>query len=213
MTEITNSEKIKVFSEETYWEQLDSLFKAYKLQEKTEKIKRKLKQLEKGLKKNTSNQNIQRLKALQVLVKEIVQKKGQIYSQILDFFNIFKIREQVNNLRGYISELNKAFKRKKIDVNTYRITYNHYYKQLNLHLKNYSRLILLAKEYILILKNEEIELNADYNFNKVKKLGKKSRSDNTDFMNMKKVIKQKIKFLNTEIINNSKENLEIKSNF
>ena len=105
MTEITNLENHEIPSEEKYWEQLDLLFEAYKLQEQQEKLKKKLKELQKELKKNFPNQNIQRLKVLQILVKELAQKKEQVYSEILDSFNIFKMREQDNNLRGYLANL------------------------------------------------------------------------------------------------------------
>ena len=203
MTEITNLENHEIPSEEKYWEQLDLLFEAYKLQEQQEKLKKKLKELQKELKKNFPNQNIQRLKVLQILVKELAQKKEQVYSEILDSFNIFKMREQDNNLRGYLANLKKAFKKKKVDINTYRITNDHYKKQLNIHLKNFNKLKLLAKEYILLLKNEEIELNSEYNYKKGRKLNKKPKNIVTDYKNRKNVIKQKINFLNAEIIDNS----------
>ena len=200
MTEITNLEKGEILPENEYWKQLDLLFEAYKLQEQQEKLKKMLNDLQKELKKNFPSQNIQKFKALQILVKELAQKKEQVYSEILETFNIFKMKEQINNLRGYMAELNKAFKKKKIDVNTYRITYDHYNKQLNFYLKNLDRLKLLAKEYILRLKNEEIELNAEFNFKKGKKLIKKSGYNTANYKNIKNVINQKINFLNTKII-------------
>ena len=200
MTETTNLEKEDILPENEYWQQLDLLFEVYKLQVHQERLRKKLKELLKDIKKNFPNQNIQKFRALQILVKELTQKKEQTYLEILDSFNIFKMREQVNNLRGYLAELNKAFKKKKIDVNTYRITNDHYKKQLNIRLKNLDRLKLLAKEYILLLKNEEIELNADYNFKNTRKLDKKLGSKSTDYKNKKNVIKQKIDFLNTAIV-------------
>jgi len=203
MTEITNLEKEEILPENEYWKQLDLLFEAYKLQVQQERLKKKLKGLQKELKKNLPNQNIQKFKALQILARELAQKKEQIYSGILDSFNIFKMREQVNNLRGYLAELNKAFKKKKIDVNTYRITNDHYNKQLNIHLKNLERLKLITKEYILTLKNEEIELYSEYNYKKGRKLNNRPESVSKDYKNRKNVIKQKICFLNAKIINNS----------
>ena len=206
MTEITNLENQEILSEKEYWKQLDLLFEAYKLQEPQEKLKKRLTELRKGLKKNFSNQNIQQFKALQILVKELAQKKEQIYSEILDSFNIFKMREQVSNLRGYLTELKKAFKKKKIDVNTYRITNDHYKKELNIHLKNLDRLNLLAKEYILVLKNEEIEVKSKYYYtnsrkSKIQLLGKRSRNNNLDYKNKKIEIKKKIDFLTDRITN------------
>ena len=203
MTETTNVEKEGILPENEYWKQLILLFEAYKLQDQQERLKKKLKELQKDIKKNFSNQNIQRLNALKILVNELIQKKDQITTKILDSFNIYKIREQVNNLRGYLAELNKAFKKKKIDVNTYRITNDYYNKQFNIHLKNLERLKLIAKEYILTLKNEEIELYSEYNYNKGRKLNNKPKSVSKDFKNRKNVIKQKICFLKVEIINNS----------
>jgi len=201
MTESTNLEKEEILPENKYWKQLDLLFEAYKLQVQQEKLKKKLKELQKNIKKNFPNQNVHRLNALKILVNELIQKKEQTTSKILDSFNIYKIREEVYNLRGYLAELNKAFKKKKIDVNTYRITNDHYNKQLNIHLKNLDRLKLLAKEYILLLKNEEIELDLEYNYKKVRKLNKKPKIVSMDYKNRKKVILKKISFLNTNIIN------------
>ena len=196
MTEITNLEKEEILPENEYWKQLDFLFEAYRLQLQEERLKKKLKELQKNIK----NQNIQRFNALKILVNELIQKKQQISSKILDSFNIYKIREQVSNLRGYLVELDKSFKKKKIDVNTYQITEEHYNKQLNIHFKNLDRLKLLAKEYILLLKNEEIELDAEYNYKKSRKLNKKPKIISTDYKNRKNVIKQKISFLKAEII-------------
>ena len=70
-------------------------------------------------------------------------------------------------------------------------------------MKNFNKLKLLAKEYILLLKNEEIELNSEYNYKKGRKLNKKPKNIVTDYKNRKNVIKQKINFLNAEIIDNS----------
>ena len=209
MTEITNSGKSDILPEEKYWEQLDLLFEAYKVKGQQEKLKKKLKKLQKEIKKNLKEQNIHKFKALQVVIKEISQKKKFIFSKILDSFNLFKISDEVNNLRGYISELNKALKKKKINVNTYRITLDHYNKQLNFHQKNLDKLKMIAKEYILLLKNEEFELDAEYNFNalrksKMKLLIKKSEKKNIDYIISKNEIKQKIEFLNSKIINDFK---------
>ena len=200
MTEITNLEKEEILPENEYWKQLDLLFEAYNLQVQQERLKKKLKELQKVIKKNFSDQNIQQLNALKILVNELIQKKDQITSKILDSFNIYKIRQEVSNLRGYTAELNKAFKRKKIDVNTYRITNDYYNKQLKIHIKNLDRLNLVAKEYILILRNEEIELNSEYNYKNGRKLKKNQKNVSKDYKNRKNVIKQKINFLNAEII-------------
>ncbi|MGB5912293.1 MAG: hypothetical protein WBH31_13950 [Promethearchaeia archaeon] len=199
MTEITNSRKSDILPEEKYWEQLDLLFEAYKVKAQQEKLKKKLKKLQKELKKNLEEQNIHKFKALQVVIKETSQKKKLIFSQILDSFNVFKISDEVNNLRGYISELNKALKKRKINVNTYRITFDHYNTQLNFHQKNLDKLNVIAKEYILLLKNKELELDAEYNFDTLKKskmkiLKKRQQNNHVEYNNRKNEIKQKINF-------------------
>jgi len=202
VTEITNSGKSDILPEEKYWEQLNLLFEAYKIKGQQEKLKKKLNKLQKEIKKNLEKQNIQKFKALEVVVKTTIQKKGCIFSQILESFNIFKIKEKIKNLREYISELNRAFKNKRINVNAYRITLDHYNTQLNFQQKNLEKLKLIAKEYILLLKNEELELDAVYSFNNLRKsktklLSKKSKNNS----NCRKEIKQKIIFLKTVIIN------------
>ena len=103
-------------------------------------------------------------------------------------------------------ELNKALKRKEIDVNSYRTTHFHYKKRLDIFMKNIKKLLILAKEYYITLENKYFELEAEKKFMNAKALRKKRNEE--EFEELKKginwkqqIIKEKLFFLKKQLIN------------
>ena len=152
------------FPEEEGFRQLDLLYKIYKLDNQREILINKLHKLQKIIKKN-SNENLSiKLKALKAVSNEILQKKKIIISQLEDSYNFFELSNQIKKLKQCILQLNKAIKRKEIDANTHRITRDYYKNQLKIQFNNLNKVRMVAKEYLIILKNQELQLKAEERF-------------------------------------------------
>ncbi len=164
MLKIDNFDRIEHFSEEEGFRQLDLLYKIYKLDNQREILIKRLHKLQKTIKNNPNENFSIKLKALKTVSDEIVQNKKIILSKIKDSYNFFELSNQINKLKQYVLELNKAIKRKEIDANTHRITKDYYQNQLKLQFDNLVKLKRIAKEYIIILKNQELQSRAEERF-------------------------------------------------
>jgi len=163
----------EILSDEEYFNQLDLLFELYNLKKQQNEIKIKLKELKKRVKRSTEEEASTQFKALQFMSDEIKQKLTKVNSQIREPYNFFEINSQIQNINNYISELNKSFKRKEIDINTRLITFNYYKSQLDGYEKSLRRIRIVAEEYFFYLRNQKIELMANDSLMKKKMSRKK----------------------------------------
>jgi len=162
----------ELLSDEEYFNQLDLLFDQYNLKKQQNKIKIKLKELKKYIKRSTEEEASTKFKALKFMSDEINQNLKKVNSQIMEPYNFFEIDSQIQNINNYISKLTKSLKRKEIDINTRLITFNYYKSQLDGYEKSLSRIRIVAEEYFFYLRNQEIELMANESLMK-KKMSKK----------------------------------------
>ena len=164
MLKTGNFDRIEHFSEEEGFRQLNLLYKIYKLDNQREILIKRLHKLQKTIKNNPNENFSIKLKALKTVSDEIVQSKKIILSQIKDSYNFFELSNQIKTLKQYVFQINKALKKKEIDANTHRITRDYYENQLKLQFDNLIKLKRIAKEYIIILKNQELQLRAEERF-------------------------------------------------
>jgi len=164
MLETNNFDQSEHFPEEEGFRQLDLLYKIYKLDNQREIVIKKLNKLQKTIKNNLDENLSIKFKALKKVSDKIIQKKKSIFSQIKDSYNFFELSDQIKKLKQYIIQVNKALKKKEIDANTHRITRDYYENQLRLQFNNLNKLKRIAKEYIIILKNQELQLRAEERF-------------------------------------------------
>jgi len=163
----------EILSDEEYFNQLDLLFELYSLKKQQNEIKIKLKELKKRVKRSTEEEISTQFRALQFMSNEIKQKLKKVNSQIKEPYHFFEINSQIHNIRNYISELKKSFKRKEIDINTRLITFNYYKSQLDGYEKSLRRIKIVAEEYFFYLRNQKIELMANDSVMKKKMSRKK----------------------------------------
>ena len=192
--------------EEEGFKQLDLLFKAYKLDNQREIIINKLHKLQKTIKTNPHENLSIKLKALKTVSDEIVQKKNIVLSQIKDSYNFFELSNQIKKLKQYVSHLNKAIKRKEIDANTHRITRDYYKDQLKLQFDNLNKLKKFSKEYVIILKNQELQLRAEERFmnsNISEKIPHICNNKNVNNILKQKDLKEVLDFLTKHILDYS----------
>ena len=149
------------------------MFELYSLKKQQNEIKTKLKELKKKVKRSTEQEASTQFKALKFMSDEIKQKLKKVKSQIMEPYNLFEINSQIQNINYYISELNKSFKRKEIDINTRLITFNYYKTQLKGYEKSLRRIRVVAEEYFYHLRNQKIELMANDSLMKKKMSRKK----------------------------------------
>jgi len=164
MLKTSNFDQTNQFLEEEGFKQLVLLYKIYKLDNQREILIKKLHKLQKTIKNNTDENLSIKLQAVKKFSDDINQKKKSIFSQIKDSYNFFELSNQIKKLKQYVLQLNKAIKRKEIDANTHRITKNYYENQLKLQFDNLNKLKRITKEYIIILKNQELQLRAEERF-------------------------------------------------
>ena len=164
MLKTSNFDQTNQFLEEEGFRQLVLLYKIYKLDNQREILIKKLHKLQKTIKNNPDENLSIKLEALKTVSDEIVQNKNIILSQIRDSYNFFELSNQIKKLKQYVLQLNKAIKRKEIDANTHQITKNYYENQLKLQFDNLNKLKRITKEYIIILKNQELQLRAEERF-------------------------------------------------
>ncbi|MFX1320390.1 MAG: hypothetical protein ACFFAQ_01985 [Promethearchaeota archaeon] len=164
MIKASNFDQNNQLPEEEGFRQLDLLYKIYKLDNQREILLKKLHKLQKTIKKNPNEDLSIKLKALKKISNEIVQNKKIILSQVKDSHNFFELSNQIKKLKQYILHLDKAIKRKEIDANTHRITKNYYEEQLKLQFNNLNKVKRIVKEYIIILKNQELQLRSEERF-------------------------------------------------
>ncbi len=163
----------EILSDEEYFNQLDLLFELYKLKKQQNEIKIKLKELKKRVKRSTEEEASTQFKALKFMSNEVKLKLKKVNPQIREPYNFFEINSQIQNIKNYISELNKSFKRKEIDINTRLITFNYYKSQLEGYEKSLRRIRIVAEEYFFYLRNQKIELMANDSIMKKKMSRKK----------------------------------------
>jgi len=194
------------FSEEEGFRQLDLLYKIHKLDNQREILIKKLYKLQKTI-KNNPNENLSiKLKSIKTVSDEIVQEKKILLSQIKDSYNFFKLSDEVKKLKQYVLKLNKAIKRKEIDANTHRVTKGYYENQLKFQFDNLNKIRMIAQEYIIILKNQELQLRADERFtnsNLPKKRSHIFNSKNVKSSTLSKpnALKEILDFLTKHILN------------
>jgi len=165
MLKIDNFDRNEQFSEEEEgFRQLNLLYKIYKLDNQREMLIKKLHKLQKTIKHNPYENFSIKLKALKTISDEIVQNKKTVLSQIKDSYNFFEFSDKIKKLKEFVLHLNKAIKRREIDSNTHRITRDYYEDQLKLLFNNLNKVKRIAKEYIIILKNQELQLRAEERF-------------------------------------------------
>ena len=163
----------EILSDEEYFNQLDLLFELYNLIKQQNEIKIKLKELKKRVKRRKEEEVSTQFKALQFMSNEIKQKLTKVNSQIREPYHFFEINSQIQNINNYISELDKSFKRKEIDINIRLITFNYYKNQLKGYEKSIRRIRIVAEEYFFYLRNQKIELMANDSLMKKKMSRKK----------------------------------------
>jgi len=128
MTEIEYIEKFNPDLQKKQFLQLDLLFKIYNLRNTRKKLRRKLKSLEKSMKRDNDVNIAIKIEAFKVISTENNNKFKDAMTKLETSYNIFKFAKELENNNQYLTNLNKKRNKRLLDPNSYEIT-NGYYLQ------------------------------------------------------------------------------------
>ena len=158
MTEIEYIERFNPNLREKQFIQLDLLFKIYNLRNTRKKLRRKLKLLEKSMKRDTNGNFAIKIEAFKVISTENNTKFKDAMIKLETSYNIFKFAKELENYNQYLANLNKKRNKRLLDLNTYEITKGYYLQKIIDINDNVKHLKDLAVPYFQELKDELIML-------------------------------------------------------
>ena len=107
MTEIEYIEKFNLDLQEKQFLQLDLLFKIYNLKNTRKKLRRKLKFLEKSMKRDNNVNLAIKIEAFKAISTENNTKFKDTMTKLENSYNIFKFAKELENNNKYLTNLNK----------------------------------------------------------------------------------------------------------
>ena len=158
MTEIEYIEKINPSLQKKQFLQLDLLFKIYNLRNTRKKLRRKLKILEKSMRRDNNVNFAIKIEAFKVISTENNIKFKDAMSKLENSYNIFKFAKELENYNQYLTNLNKKRNKRLLDLNSYEITKGYYLQKIIDINDNVKHLKDLAIPYFQELKDELIML-------------------------------------------------------
>jgi len=158
MTEIEYIEKSNPGLQTEQFLQLDLLFKIYNLRNTRKKLKRKLKCLEKSMKRENTVDFTRKIKAFKVVSTENNDKFKNTMAKLETSYNIFRFAKELKNNNQYLSNLEKKRNKRLIDPKSYEITKGFYLQKIIDINDNVEHLKDIAIRYFQELKDELINL-------------------------------------------------------
>ena len=205
LTEIEYSNKIKPILRDERFKQLDLLFEVYKLRNIREKLRKKLKSLEKMIKRDCDQNLSNKIEAFKIISTENSTNFEDKMSRLKTSYNIFKLAKELENNNHYLANLDKERKKGRIDVEQYEITKGYYLQKIidindsiNL-LKDIAILYFQElKENVIILEDHRIRLTTEKLRKMITKEEFNQKSDEIE--SLKHQFEEKLAFLEVEII-------------
>ena len=130
MTEIESSNRTKLKLQIEKYQQLELLFEIYNLKNIRERLRRKLKSIEKMIERDSERNIANKIEAMKVISTENNDRFKEIMSRLNPSYNIFKLVEELDKNKQYLVNLNKERKRGRIDIEQYEITKGYYLQKV-----------------------------------------------------------------------------------
>jgi len=205
MTEIESCNRIKISSGSEQFEQLELLFEIYKLRENRKKLREKLRNLEKMIKRNTNKNITNRIEAFRIVAAENNEKFEEIMSTLKTSYNIFKLLNDEKDNRCFLRNLEEARKKRKVDLQQYEITKGYYLQKLLEINNSIDHLREVAISYYQVLEDNLIHLEDQRIKLTTEKLRKKIVKEefhqkSQELESLKHQLEEKLAFLEVEII-------------
>jgi len=205
MTEIKYRNKIKPTSKNEGFQQIELLFEVYKLRNNREKLRLKLKTLEKMIKREINKSLTNKIEAFKLVSAENNVKIKDIISELNISYNIFKMLEDLENNHHYLANLEEARKKRRVNAQEYEMAKGFYlqksidiYNSIN-QLKNIAILYFQElKDNLILLEDQHIKLTTEKLREKVSKEEFNQKSHEIE--SLKHQLEEKLAFLEVEII-------------
>ncbi len=205
MTEIEYIEKINPSLQKKQFLQLDLLFKIYNLRNTRKKLRRKLKILEKSMRRDNNVNFAIKIEAFKVISTENNIKFKDAMSKLENSYNIFKFAKELENYNQYLTNLNKKRNKRLLDLNSYEITKGYYLQKIidiNDNVKHLKDLAIPyfqeLKDELIMLEDQRIKLITE----KLKKAIDKDKfaQESKEIEKLKLQKEEKVAFLMVEVI-------------
>ena len=205
LTEIEYSNKNKHIFEDERFEQLELLFEIYKLRNIRKKLRKKLKSLEKIIKREYNKNFANKFEAFKIVSTENNAKLEDIMSKLKTSYNIFKLVKDRENNHQYLANLDKARRKGRINSEQYEIAKGFYLQKLIDINDNISHLRDIAisyfqelKDKLIMLEDKRIRLNTEKLRKKITK--EEFNQKSSEIESLKHQLEEKLAFLEVEII-------------
>ncbi len=210
ITEIEYSDEDKPIFRDERFEQLELLFEVYKLRNIRERLRKKLKSLEKMLKRENTKNFVNEIEAFKVVSTENNAKYKDIMSRLKTSYNIFMLVSKLENNQYYLMNLNNERNKEQITIEQYEITKGYYLQKLidindsiNKLKDNAMSYFQQLKDELINLEDQSIRLTTEKLRKRINKEEFNQKSEKIEVL--KHQIEEKLAFLEVEIID-----LEIK---
>ncbi|MFX1569446.1 MAG: hypothetical protein ACFFCV_13875 [Promethearchaeota archaeon] len=205
MTEIEQSNTIKSGFQNELFQQLEGLFEVYLLKDIREKLRKKLKTLEKMIKGEINTKFANKLEAFKIISTEKNHKFKELMLRLEPRYNIFKLVRELKNNQQYLNNLDKERRKRHVDADQYEITKGYYLQKLiDIHesvdqlkegaITYYQKL----KGDLIMLEDRRIRLTTEKLRKKITKEEFKDKSNGIEVL--KHNLEEKLAFLKVEII-------------
>lgn len=205
MIETKYSNKIKPSSLNNQFKQLDLLFQVYNLGNIRERLRKKLKSLERMVRGDNNEEFIKKFEAFKIVSTENNSKFENLMSKLKTSYNIFKLVNELENNQHYLTNLNKERRKGRIDVEHYEITKGYYLQKIidihdminqlkNISISYYQKL----KDELIMLEDHRIRLTTE----KLRKMITKDEFNkkSNEIESLKHQLEENLAFLKVEII-------------
>ncbi len=202
-TEYSNRIKPSFLTEQ--FKQIELLFEVYILRNIRERLRKRLKSLEKMIKGEINIDIAKKIDAFKIVSTENNVKFEELMSRLKTSYNIFKLVRELKNNQQYLINLNKERRKARIDAEQYEITKGYYLqKMINIHdsvnqLKNIATSYYQElKDELILLEDRRIRLTTE----KLRKLITKEvfTQKSNEIESLKHKLEEKLAFLQVEII-------------
>ncbi|MFW9969946.1 MAG: hypothetical protein ACFFDF_07070 [Candidatus Odinarchaeota archaeon] len=205
MIETEYSNKIKTTFRDERFGQIELLFKVYKLRNNREKLRKKLRALERMINKGKNENLTNKIEAIKIISAENSIKFKNVMSGLNISYNIFKLLKDQENNHQYLANLDKARKKRRIDAQEYEIAKGFYLQKiidinncLNQLKETASLYFKESKANLIQLEDQRIRLSTEKLRKRISKQEFNQKYQEIEIL--KHQIEEKMAFLQVEII-------------
>jgi len=189
-----------------YFHQLDLLYQLHDLEQKKSFLKKKLKSMEKKKEKLGINNSLRLLQEFKNMTIKIKNSEKNMRSSLKSSFNLREITTKIEDCNMYLKNIEKSFKKKELESESYEISKLEYEQSLERERKKFQRIQKISMIYYRDLK---LRVDALWDaLDEIKELKLKGSISKPEYFKFKVKIEgeidsilSKIKFFTIKVLN------------